>query len=277
VSVGAVYDAAYGTVGWNATAASGGVCYDASAADKVTCFSQSASYLSMLAPATFVNAPTPAFQQSGTSQATPHVSGAIAVLRARYPAESLSETLQRLQLSDVRDTDAASGVTTPRLDLLAAVNQGTALALSGTGPTQATSGSTGTYTIKVSNGGPLAATAVIVSDALPGGATLVSTPAGCTLTSGTLSCAVGTLASGASSSVTINVKWTVTGPVYDTASVSSDQLNTALTTQQTLAFGTAPFNATDGPVPPWTYALLALSMTGAARRRLGSTGKQRPR
>jgi len=56
---------------------------------------------------------------------------------------------------------------------------------------------------------------------LPGGASLVSTPTGCTLTAGVLSCAVGMLASGASSTVTINVKWTITGPVYDSASVAS--------------------------------------------------------
>ncbi len=270
VSVGAVYDAAYGTQGWVATADSGGVCYDASAADKVTCFSQSASYLSMLAPATFVNAPTSAFQQSGTSQATPHVAGAIAVLRARYPVESSSETLQRLQLSDIRDTDAANGLTTPRLDLLAAVNQGTAIALSGTGPSQAVAGTTATYSITVPNGGPLTATGVVVADVLPSGATLVSTPAGCTLTSGTLRCAVGSLAAGASSTVTLTVNWAVTGSVYDSASVSSDQINSAPTAQQVLAFGTAPSIDGDGPMPPWAYGLLAVSMGMIARRRLGA-------
>src|SRR5258708_6056102 len=100
VSVGAVYDATYGTVGWVASAGTNGQCTDSSAADHVTCFSQSANYLAMLGPGTFVNAPNSSFQESGTSQAAPHISGAVAVLRARYPAEALSETLQRLQLSE---------------------------------------------------------------------------------------------------------------------------------------------------------------------------------
>src|ERR1700686_1443584 len=68
VSVGAVYDAVYGTVTWRASAATNAQCTDASAADHVTCFSQSAGYLTMLAPGTFVNAPNSTFQESGTSQ-----------------------------------------------------------------------------------------------------------------------------------------------------------------------------------------------------------------
>jgi uncharacterized repeat protein (TIGR01451 family) len=269
VSVGAVYDAAYGTVGW-VVAPSGttGQCTDASAADHVTCFSQSAGYLSMLAPGTFVNAPNSSFQQSGTSQATPHVSGAVAVLRARYPAEALSETLQRLQLSDVRDTDSASGITTPRLDLLAAVDQGTAIALSGSGPTQAVSGNSATYSLTVTDNGPLAATDVVVTDTLPAGATLVSSSSGCTLVGSSLTCKVGTLLAGGKAAVTINVKWTTSGAVYDSASVSSDQVNTAATDQQTLAFGAPPENSSDGPLPAWSYALLAISLGFIGRRRL---------
>ena len=268
VSVGAVYDAAYGTVGWVASGDSNGQCTDSSAADHVTCFSQSASYLSVLAPGTFVNAPNSSFQESGTSQATPHVAGAVAVLRARYPAEALSETLQRLQLSDVRDTDPANGITTPRLDLLAAVDQGTAISLSGSGPTQAVSGSSATYTIKVTDSGPLAATGVVVTDTLPAGATLVSSSSGCTLVNSSLSCKVGALAAGGSATVTINVKWTTSGAVYDSASVSSDQVNTATAAQQTLAFGAPPESSSDGPLPLWAYALQAISIGFIARRRL---------
>ncbi|HMD74592.1 MAG TPA: S8 family serine peptidase [Steroidobacteraceae bacterium] len=270
VSVGAVYDASYGTVIWVAPADTNGQCTDSSAADHVTCFSQSASYLSMLAPGTFVNAPNSSFQQSGTSQATPHVSGAVAVLRARYPAESLSETLQRLQLSDVKDTDSASGITTPRLDLLAAVNQGTAISLSGSGPSQAVSGNSSTYILKVTNGGPLTATDVVVTDILPAGATLQSSSPGCTLVGSSLTCSVGTLAAGGNTTLTINVKWTLSGAVYDSASVSSDQVDTAPAAQQSLAFGTPPppENSSDGPLPSWAYALLALSIGFIARRRL---------
>jgi uncharacterized repeat protein (TIGR01451 family) len=269
VSVGAVYDASYGSIEWEAAADSGGVCTDAGAADLVTCFSQSAGYLSMLAPGTFVNAPNSSFQQSGTSQATPHVSGAVAVLRARYPAESLAETLQRLQLSDIRDTDPANGLTTPRLDLLAAVNQGTQLALSGSGPTQATLGGTATYSLTVTDSGPLAATDVVVTDTLPAGATLVSKSAGCTSSGSTVTCVLGSLAAGGHDTVTLNVKWTVSGAVYDSASVSSNEVDTAPAATQTLAFGAAPsVNSTDGPLPPWSYGLLAISMGFIARRRL---------
>jgi subtilisin family serine protease len=110
VSVGAVYDSSYGTVEWEAPADSGGACTDASAPDLVTCFSQSAGYLTVLAPGTFVSAPSAAFQDSGTSQATPHISGAVAVLRALYPAEPLSETVQRLQITGPADTDPANGM-----------------------------------------------------------------------------------------------------------------------------------------------------------------------
>jgi uncharacterized repeat protein (TIGR01451 family) len=275
VSVGAVYDGSYGTLGWVASADAGGQCTDVSAPDQVVCFSQSASYLAVLAPGTFVNAPDASFQESGTSQATPHVSGAIAVLRARYPAESLSQTLQRLQLSDVRDTDSANGVSTPRLDLLAALKQGTAMALSGTGPTQSVAGNSATFALVVSNNGPLSATGVVLTDTLPAAATFVSASPGCTLTGTVVRCAVGALASGAHANVTINVTWMSSGPVYDTASVSGDQINSAPGAQQVLSFGIPPGNSSDGPLPPWSYAFLALSLVWIARRRLAAAVRPR--
>ena len=276
ISVGAVYDAGYGTVGWNASAASNGQCTDATAADLVTCFSQSAGYLSILAPGTFVNAPNASFQQSGTSQATPHVSGALAVLRARYPSESQRSTLQRLQLSDIRDTDLANSRITPRLNLLAALNQGTAISLTGSGPTQAVAGGTATYSVTVSNSGPLAATGVVITDTLPAGAALVSSSAGCTLVRSTLRCLIGALASGSQTTIAINVRWTVSGAVYDSASVSSDQINTAAAAQQSIGLGIAPVStATDGPVPLWAYVLLAVLMWFIARPQLAAIATRR--
>jgi uncharacterized repeat protein (TIGR01451 family) len=188
------------------------------------------------------------------------------VLRARYPAESLSETLSRLQVSGVSDTDAgAGGRSTPRLNLLAAFDQSTALSLSGTGPMTATAGQVSTYTIKVTNTGPIDATTVTLSDALPAGATFKSASSGCSFTSPNVTCNLGTLADNATVTISITVTWNVSGSVYDVASVVADQGDTS--PQRTLAFGTAP-TANDAPLPMWSYALLAIALFLFSRRTL---------
>ena len=266
VSVGAVYDGSYGTVTWGASGAGGGQCTDASAADHVTCFSQSASYLSVLAPGSFVNAPTADFQQSGTSQATPHISGSIAVLRARYPAETFAEILRRLQVSGVTDTDTANGRATPRVNLQAAVDQSTSVAVSGSGPTTSVAGQVGTYTITITNNGPLDATGVSLSDALPASSTFKSASSGCTLVGGTVVCSIGTLAAGGTITLTFSVNWTATGATYDAASVKIDQTNSS--SQSTVQFGAPPppVISADGPLPLWAYGLLAAILMGFGSR-----------
>jgi uncharacterized repeat protein (TIGR01451 family) len=266
VSVGAVYDGSYGTVTWGASGASGGQCTDASAADHVTCFSQSASYLAILAPGSFVNAPTADFQQSGTSQATPHISGSIAVLRARYPAETFAEILRRLQVSGVTDTDTANGRSTPRVNLQAAVDQATSVAVSGSGPTTSVAGQVGTYTISITNNGPLDATDVSLSDALPASSTFKSASSGCALVGSTVVCSVGTLAAGGTITLTLSVNWTATGATYDAASVKIDQTNAS--SQNTVQFGTPPppVISADGPLPLWAYGLLAAILMGFGSR-----------
>ena len=113
VSVGAVYDANLGEVRSR-------TCTDAStAADKVTCFSNSASFLTMLAPGAIINAAD--LVMGGTSQATPHVAGAVAVLRAAYPTDSVEQTVTRLRRGKPV-TDSRNGATFPRLDLSASVD-----------------------------------------------------------------------------------------------------------------------------------------------------------
>jgi subtilisin family serine protease len=113
--VGAVYDANWGgPYTW-----SSGCTDTATAPDGIPCFSDSASYLTMLAPGAFITAA--GIQMAGTSQASPHVAGAVAVLRSAFPADTLDQTVNRLTAGGVPVTDPRNGVATPRLDLSASV------------------------------------------------------------------------------------------------------------------------------------------------------------
>jgi subtilisin family serine protease len=112
VSVGAVYDGNVGGLTYSA-------CSDATTgADQVTCFTNSASHMTMLAPGAAITAG--GVTKYGTSQASPHVAGAIAVLRAAYPSETPDELVARLVNTGVQVTNARNGITKPRLHLAAA-------------------------------------------------------------------------------------------------------------------------------------------------------------
>ncbi len=115
ISVGAVYDSNIGAVTWNTVPN----CTDSTtAADQVTCFSNSASFLTMLAPGAFIDAAVIRF--GGTSQASPHVAGAVAVLRAAFPTETVAQIQTRLTSNGVMVTDVRNNISKPRLNLQAA-------------------------------------------------------------------------------------------------------------------------------------------------------------
>ncbi len=78
-----------------------------------------------------------------------------------------------------------------------------------------------TYTLTVSNGGPASASNVVATDVLPSSATFVSASAGCANASGTVTCALGTIASGANASATITVTPTALGTMNNSASAVS--------------------------------------------------------
>jgi uncharacterized repeat protein (TIGR01451 family) len=96
-----------------------------------------------------------------------------------------------------------------------------------------------TYTLVVTNHGPNAAPVAHVLDTLPADVTFVSASAGCTQSAGQVDCALGTLASDASATVTITVTPKARGVIANTARVGSaapdpDRSNNTATTETTV-------------------------------------------
>src|SRR5262249_61677494 len=96
-----------------------------------------------------------------------------------------------------------------------------ALAITKPAPAPVTTGQQSPSLLAAQTGGPSDATGVAVTDTLPMGVAFVSASTGCTNGSGTVTCTVGSLASGASSSITIVVTApATTGAITNTATVA---------------------------------------------------------
>lgn len=93
--------------------------------DGISEFSNSADFLSLLAPGSdiFSSIPDGGFEiMSGTSQATPHVAGAWAILKQSSPAATVPKVLSALKCTGLKITDPGNGVTTPRIQIFQALN-----------------------------------------------------------------------------------------------------------------------------------------------------------
>jgi subtilisin family serine protease len=112
VSVGAVYDARQGRMDWRD-------CVDRTRADKIVCWSQAGRTLTLLAPGSSITAAE--VTMSGTSQATPHVAGAVAVLAAQNPAATPDRIEAVLKTTGKLIRDRRAKRSFRRLDLVSAL------------------------------------------------------------------------------------------------------------------------------------------------------------
>ena len=158
-------------------------------------------------------------------------------------------------------TDSRSG----DQDLMTTQVGGADLAITKVSPTQVNAGSTLTYTITVTSGGPAVAFNVLVTDTLPAGVTFAGSTVPCI--GSPRVCSVGNLAPGDSTTFTINV--TVAPAVVagttltNTATVAADQQDPDLTNNtasaSTIVTESADLRLTkdckpDGPAPTGSTA-----------------------
>jgi Ca2+-binding RTX toxin-like protein len=117
--VGAVYDSDTGGHTWGGPNADD-KCTDAtSAADQITCFSQVWANPMMLAPGALIRAA--GVTQAGTSQATPHVAGAVGVLFDASPGASISQVESALRNNGPSISDSLVAQSFHRLFLPSAI------------------------------------------------------------------------------------------------------------------------------------------------------------
>jgi uncharacterized repeat protein (TIGR01451 family) len=143
-----------------------------------------------------------------------------------------------------------------------------------------------TYTVRVDNNGPNTASAVALTNTLPGGAVFVSvtqTQGTCAQAAGVVTCALGSIAFSASATVTIKVKLPVAGVYTNTATATSpetdpDPSNNVNITETTTAQIAADMSITavDAPDPvsagqPYQYTVTA---TNNGPNALGPTDTQ---
>jgi fibronectin-binding autotransporter adhesin len=215
---------------------------------------------------TFVSLTAPA----GFSCSTPAVgaSGTVSCTRATFPAGATSVfTLVvnvRANTANGATVSNTATIATTSDDPSSANNTSTAnttvatsadLAIAKTGTASVTAGQNITYTITTTNNGPSDAVGVSVTDVLPSGTTFVSaTPSqGSCSGTATVTCSLGTVANGASATITlvVSTSGSTSSPVSNTATIS------ATTTDPASGDNTSTANTTVTPV-----ADLAVTLSG---------------
>ena len=161
-------------------------------------------------------------------------------------------------------------------------------------PTTVNVGSNLTYTVRATNAGPSDATGVQLSDLLPAGLTFVSAAASSgSYDSATGVWTIGSIASGASATLTLTARVTATGVVTNTASKSAetendpnlpnDTASVSITGRPTPALPGPPASGMANVATPYSTPLLGFALFGsglllltclAMRRRSATTALQ---
>ena len=139
--------------------------------DAVSFFSNSASFLGLLAPGGDASGgagdilsavPGGGFaRKTGTSMSTPHAAGAFAVLRQAVPAATVTQLVQALQMTGQPIFDGRNGITTPRIDVLAALDDLVPTAVEFSSATYSASEDAGTATITLTRSGDTSGTSTV--------------------------------------------------------------------------------------------------------------------
>lgn len=117
VSAGAVYDSNVGSRSWGQP---NDFCTDSTTtADQIPCFSQTASYLTVLGPGALITAA--GVTQGGTSQAAPHVAGAVADMADASPTATAAMIETAIGSSGPLINDPLVNMSFHRLDIPAAI------------------------------------------------------------------------------------------------------------------------------------------------------------
>ncbi|HEX7151416.1 MAG TPA: IPTL-CTERM sorting domain-containing protein [Thermoanaerobaculia bacterium] len=126
------------------------------------------------------------------------------------------------------------------------------------------------YTITVSNGGPQAATNVVVTDALPPSLTFVSATPSQGTCSGTttITCNLGTIANAGTATIALTVSSTATsGTVTNTATVTAAEADPNPTNDSATAAPAAVLGAAVPTLSEWMLVLLVMALGIVALRR----------